>query len=56
LCIDAASIKEIELEMCGENPCIVMSEATALDTVAGHIVNGALEYGRKLLGHLPVPY
>ncbi|MPW19758.1 aldehyde dehydrogenase family protein [Paraburkholderia sp. CNPSo 3157] len=37
-----SNLKEIVLEMGGKNPCIVMSDATDLDAVAGHIVNGAL--------------
>lgn len=36
-----SNLKEIVLEMGGKNPCIVMSDATDLDAVAGHIVNGA---------------
>jgi 4-(gamma-glutamylamino)butanal dehydrogenase len=37
-----SNLKEIVLEMGGKNPCIVMSDATDLEAVAGHIVNGAL--------------
>ncbi|SAL01407.1 aldehyde dehydrogenase [Caballeronia calidae] len=37
-----SNLKEIVLEMGGKNPCIVMSDVTDLDAVAGHIVNGAL--------------
>ena len=37
-----SNLKEIVLEMGGKNPCVVMSDATDLDAVAGHIVNGAL--------------
>jgi 4-(gamma-glutamylamino)butanal dehydrogenase len=37
-----SNLKEIVLEMGGKNPCIVMADATDLDAVAGHIVNGAL--------------
>ena len=37
-----SNLKEIVLEMGGKNPCIVMSDATDLDSVAAHIVNGAL--------------
>ncbi|WP_028219416.1 aldehyde dehydrogenase [Paraburkholderia oxyphila] len=36
-----SNLKEIVLEMGGKNPCIVMSDATDLEAVAGHIVNGA---------------
>ncbi|SAK83232.1 aldehyde dehydrogenase [Caballeronia hypogeia] len=37
-----SNLKEVVLEMGGKNPCIVMPDATDLDAVAGHIVNGAL--------------
>ncbi|SAK53373.1 aldehyde dehydrogenase [Caballeronia hypogeia] len=37
-----SNLKEVVLEMGGKNPCIVMPDATNLDAVAGHIVNGAL--------------
>ncbi|RDV00272.1 aldehyde dehydrogenase [Trinickia dinghuensis] len=37
-----SNLKEIVLEMGGKNPCVVMSDATDLDSVAAHIVNGAL--------------
>ncbi|WP_233850009.1 aldehyde dehydrogenase [Paraburkholderia sp. HD33-4] len=37
-----SNLKEIVLEMGGKNPCIVMPDAVDLDTVAAHIVNGAL--------------
>nr|WP_175801461.1 aldehyde dehydrogenase [Burkholderia anthina] len=36
-----SNLKEVVLEMGGKNPCIVMADATDLDAVAGHIVNGA---------------
>lgn len=37
-----SNLKEIVLEMGGKNPCIVMPDATDLNAVAAHIVNGAL--------------
>lgn len=37
-----SNLKEVVLEMGGKNPCVVMSDATDLDSVATHIVNGAL--------------
>ena len=37
-----SNLKEVVLEMGGKNPCVVMPDATNLDAVAGHIVNGAL--------------
>ncbi|WP_175779478.1 aldehyde dehydrogenase [Burkholderia anthina] len=36
-----SNLKEVVLEMGGKNPCIVMPDATDLDAVASHIVNGA---------------
>lgn len=36
-----SNLKEVVLEMGGKNPCVVMADATDLDAVASHIVNGA---------------
>src|SRR6056297_399750 len=36
-----SNLKEVVLEMGGNNPCIVMDDAEDLDTVAEHVVNGA---------------
>ncbi len=37
----ASNLKEVVLELGGKNPCVVLDDAEDLDTVAGHVVNGA---------------